>query len=457
MKKLTLTAVCAALALSGAACHGDFLSGGDLSNDPNRPSQATNSQLFVAVQTNTWALYGSDISRLTAMFDQQAQGVGSQYIPIYDYNITEGTTNGQHEAFYSAGGLVDVRKLQEQTRAVADTLFLGIAQIQEALQMSLAADIFGDLVYSQALQGGNPPLDQQAAVYAALIAKLDSGITNVNTDAATNVGPDGADLAYGGDPDLWTQLAHTLKARIYLNQAETNPALYANVLTEAEQGIASPSGNYLANYSGNSGEDNLLYQFTQVQRPGYIAPDPFAGRLLASRNDPRFDEYFSITTSTTGGVVDTTYDFSDTFIDPAEPQIIASYAENELMIAEAAYRTSNIPLAQQALVAERAAAGFGSNGGYTTLPTGANLLREILTEKYIALYMQPQAYNDYKRTCFPNLTPVVAGQKIPARLKYDINERQTNPNIPVATDQPTRNDNDPPNATDPFGNPCLGQ
>jgi hypothetical protein len=85
--------------------------------------------------------------------------------------------------------------------------------------------------------------------------------------------------------------------------------------------------------------------------------------------------------------------------------------------------------------------------------SGAALLREILTEKYIALFHQIEPYNDYKRTCFPNLAPTVSGKKIPARLYYDTNERQTDPNIPPPEEQPTRNANDPANATAPFGTP----
>ena len=81
-----------------------------------------------------------------------------------------------------------------------------------------------------------------------------------------------------------------------------------------------------------------------------------------------------------------------------------------------------------------------------------------MEEKYIALFQNIEVWNDYKRTCFPNLAPTVASLKIPARLPYDTNERQTNTNIPPAEDQPTRNDNDPANATsDGTGQACRGQ
>ena len=81
-----------------------------------------------------------------------------------------------------------------------------------------------------------------------------------------------------------------------------------------------------------------------------------------------------------------------------------------------------------------------------------------MLEEYIADFQSIEAWNLYKRTCTPNLKPVVAGRKIPARFPYDISERNTNTNIPPLSGQPVRNANDPANATsDATGAACLGQ
>jgi hypothetical protein len=89
--------------------------------------------------------------------------------------------------------------------------------------------------------------------------------------------------------------------------------------------------------------------------------------------------------------------------------------------------------------------------------TGTTLLTEILTEKYIAEFQTIEAWNDYKRTCWPNNAPTASNKKIPARLPYDANERQTDTNIPALINQPSRNQSDPANATDPTGAVCKGQ
>ena len=63
------------------------------------------------------------------------------------------------------------------------------------------ADLFGDLVYSQALTDTpNPTLDNQLAVYAAVQTVLSDAITNLAATGGTNFGAGSSDLVYAGDP-----------------------------------------------------------------------------------------------------------------------------------------------------------------------------------------------------------------------------------------------------------------
>ena len=423
----------------------DFLTGGELDTDPNRPTEATNRQLFVGVQTAIWQYHASELPRLAELWSQHAAGNAQQYRDYALYEIDESVTNTQHSGLYVTGGLVDVRKLQAAATESGDDLLLGIAQVQEAMLMSVGADFFGDLVYSQALLGDeapNPPLDEQLDVYDALLALLDEAIANMNSASPTNTGPGEADLAYGGDPALWTKLAHTMKARILLHTAEVRPDAYAQVLAEARQGLSDPSEDFIAPFAGGAGEQNFWYQFTVVEREGYWVPDPAFVALLEQRGDPRRAAYFNAEGTA----------LSDERADPGFDQPLVTASENLLIWAEAAYRTGATDEARTQLNRERAFHGLPAVG-----VSGPDLLREILTEKYIATFQTSEGWNDYKRTCFPNLVPRVAGANIIARMFYDTVERSTNSSIPSADEQPERNDNDPVNATDPFGNACLGQ
>jgi hypothetical protein len=448
MKKYLRTIALAALVISGAVNCKDFLSGGELSNDPNRPQVVTNRNIFVGIQSATWALNNSDLSRLSSLFTQQILGAQSQYIPLYQYAFDENATGGFHSAMYGSGGLVDIRKLRERSIEAADFRMVGVSQVLEGMVIGLGADYFGDLVYKGALQGGNPTLTPQLEVYDSLQVVLDQAIANLANTAATSAGPGAADLVYAGNAARWIALAHSLKARFYLNTAEVRPAAYGQALAEARLGIQTAAGDYHSVWSGRGGETNFFYQFTNEQRNGYAQPDAFLWNLMQVRNDPRRPVYYD-------GAVDpdvgTQVDFGEVDT-PTYPQQIFSADENTLIWAEAAYRTGNQGEALAQLNKYRAANGIPGGA-----EAGAALLREILTEKYIELFVHTQAWTDYRRTCFPNLTPTVAGLKIPGRLYYDALERQTNPNIPAAQDQPTRNEADPPNATDDFGNVCLGQ
>ena len=440
-KRFALLGVLAIVGMTGA-CN-SFLTGGELSHDPNRPTSATPQSRFVGVQGSLWALLSSDPARLTSVWTQQFEGAGIQYGPVNDYVNDETTTGGFEAGLYSGGGLVDIREIESEARASGDSLLLGQTEVLEGLMFGTGADLFGDLVYSQALSNTpNPPLDKQLDVYAAVQNVLSDAIVNLAATGPTNFGAGTSDLVYGGDPARWTALAHTAKARFYLHTAEVNPLAYASALTEAQQGITDPAGNYDAIWSGSLFEQNYWYQFDVVQRAGYIAPGPFLVNLLQSTGDPRLHQYFNSDLT----------DLNPTRIDPSFPQPLVTANENLLIWAEAAYRTGATGVALTELNAERSIAGVPP-----VAAAGSALLKAILTEKYIAEFQNIEAWNDYKRTCFPNFTPTVPGLIIPARLFYDLSERQTNTSIPAPQDQPSRNANDPANATDDFGNACKGQ
>ena len=438
----------AALALVGVVGCSDFLEPQEAVVDPNRPTTATAQNLFVGTQSNLWAYLASDPVRTTEIWSQHLTGVLGQYLLTQTYSNSETTTNGFNQGVYTGGGLVDIRRGQDVAAELADSVFVGVFQVQEALLVGIAADLFGDVVYSQALTGEpNPVLDEQLEVYAALQVKLDSAIANLAATGPSNVGPDVADLAYGGDPEKWTKLAHTIKARLYFRTAERDATSYARALTQARLGITDSDDDFVASFSGSANEQNFWYQFFRVQREGYIRPNPTFVALLTSRGDPRRGYYFNAGAT----------NLSTTLLAPDYVQPLVSAKENLLNWAEAAYRTGATGEALTQLNRERAL--WAAQG--VALPpvsaSGTELLREILTERYIALFQTYEPYEQYKRTCFPNVSPTVAGGRIPARLYYDTSEQQTNTSIPTAGEQPIRNDNDPVNGTDPFGAACLAE
>jgi hypothetical protein len=439
-----LVSFAAALMVTG--CKSDFLTGGELSTDPNRPSTATANQLFAGAEAAIWALLGSDPARVTGMWAREFAGGQNQYQSIWNYQYDEGIQSGFTSGLYAAGGLVDIVRAQNVATELKNYQLLGILQVQEAITMGTGADLFGNLVYSEALSDKtNPKLDDQLAVYDSVQKVLSAAIANMATSSATNSPPGGADLVYGGDTDAWTTLAHTLKARFFMHTAEVRPTAYAQALAEARLGIASNAGNYFGAFTSSAAEQNFYYQFeVPAARAGYLIPDPQFVALLESRSDPRRAEYFNPGATR----------LSDDRLAPDFPQPFVTYDENTLIWAEAAYRTNDPVTALAKLNEERR-----NNGLADEVVAGQTLLNEILVEKYITDFqVGHEAWNDFKRTCTPNFPPTQAGKKMPGRMYYDTNERLTNTNIPPAGQgfNGSRNPDDPPNAvSDGTGQACL--
>jgi len=127
-----------------------------------------------------------------------------------------------------------------------------------------------------------------------------------------------------------------------------------------------------------------------------------------------------------------------------------TFSEANLIWAECAFKTGDEATALAKLNAARRAeegrwALTANSLGIATGLTGTSLINAIMEEKYIALFMNIEVYNDWKRANRPVVTPFAGGQ-IPRRLLYSQGERATNPNIPAPSQQPVRNTNDPGNA-----------
>jgi len=444
----------AVASMFAAGCSDSYFEGPRLSSNPNQPTSAKPENQFIGFQAFAFYSLTGDLNRLISLWMQQMAGTGRQWAGYDQYVVTE--NDFTFGSFYTQGGLVDIRGVQEKVKD--DKLFLGIAQAWEALIMDLASDTWGDIPYSEAVLTDNtaPKLDKQAAVHTALLTLLDQAIANMN---AGGTGPVALDLVYGGDKASWLKAVHTLKARIYMHLAETDPTSYAKALTETNSGISSPDFDFTTYQSATTGEANHWYQF-RIQRGTDISAGEFVVDLMKARTDPRLTDYFSPGADANGQIIGAPpgeeFDGTQAWLSavrgsPDFRQPVLTFAENQLIRAEAQYRTGAQPAALATLNAYRGSVGLAAKVGLT----GAALLQAIMEDKYVALFQNTEVWNDYRRTCYPNLTPA-AGTFIPARLVYGTDERRANPNIPSPSQQPKRNQLDPATTTAIDGSPCRG-
>jgi starch-binding outer membrane protein, SusD/RagB family len=435
----------------------DFLSGPELTTDPNRPSQTSISQLYHGVQVTQFVWHTGDIARVSSMWMQQMAGTGRQQQTRDQYDVTEGSFSFDFSRIYTGGGLIDMREIQARAAAANDRTYAGIAKVWEAHLIGMAASLWGDIPYSEAV-GANPKpkLDDQADIYAAVQALLDGAIADLQ--GGQGAGPGALDLVYGGDRQKWIPLAYTLKARFYMHWVEAQAAGGAaaqqaqtacggtcvqKARDAAQQGIAAAANDFRTFHTASAGEQNLWWQFMNVARAGDIAAGQHLVELLRARNDPRLTGYFAPVPGgqIVGAPPGTEVQASQLSAARGASnfrQPLATYAETQLILAEAQQRLGSDGPALTHLNNAREAAGLTSLSGLT----GAPLLREIAIEKYIAMFQNIEAWNDHKRLCMPGLTPST-GSALPGRLFYGQAERNVNPNIPAPGQVTDRNDNDP--------------
>jgi hypothetical protein len=438
----------ALLAVAAAGCSG-WLTEPDAARDPNQATEATRNQLFVGVQAGQFGVQESGIAQIVCMFMQQCAGVNGRFVEQRSqYNFTDNDFSPDFVQVYAGGGLVDLRAVEASAEAAGDLQYLGIAQIWEAFIVGTAADVWGDVPFSEAADPtiAAPRLDPQIEVYAAVQALLTEAIANLQ---GAGPGPGINDLVFGGDVDAWTEVAWTLKARYHLHTVERlGVERYDDAIAAALNGISTPDHDFRALHSAPTSERNIWYQFSQTS----FGADLVAGKTLVdvmnAQNDPRRAAYFGAAPEGGfgGALPDRTQSpngaspVDGTRNDPLFRQPFVTYAENELILAEAYNRRGDDPSARTHLDNARALAPLPAVAA--TL-AGDALFAAIMQEKYIALFQNIEVWNDYKRTCFPGIPIVpydggVTPNVVPGRLFYGQSERNANPNVPSTADQLSR-------------------
>ena len=461
--------------MAGTAVLGFALSGCNFieptAGDPNTVPDATLDQLFVAAQAALWFFNEADMSRFAAVWHQQMDGTDRQWSGFSTYEVFESTFNVPWERIYTDGALVDLKRAVSLAEDAGRRSYAGILKLHIAFYGLMGASVYGDMPWSQAVNPEitEPQFDEQISVLNDVIGLINEAIADL---AGSGPGPGGADFNFAGDTGSWTRVAYSLLARAHMHLAEVDNSRYAAALAAARQGINSVSDNWVAIHTSTTTEHSIWNQFNR-ERTAYISAGKNLVDQLQDSNDPRLFIYY-----TKGSV-----DFSDVYIgsppgedDPNDPGPDASQlnpvtglpgapdydfpivtcSETMGIIAEAELVGGDAVAAAAALedLLECQEANWSLAIGAIPRPsvlaldpgilassTAAqqDLMTHIMEAKYAAMFLNPEIWNDYKRTCLPTLTGW-RGEAIPARFLYPEDERQTNPNTPPNT---VRNDNDP--------------
>lgn len=473
MHRYKKAAILLSLGLIGAAGCSDFLSGPGLTENPNSPTQGTMLQQLIAVQANMFVRLEGQLARSAGMYTQQFIGSNNQQLMWgTQYGATESDIPGFMSALYTGAGLLGMRNIQAAAHTAGDTFIEGVAKVWEGYAFGMATSIWGDLPYSEALNPAilTPKLDPQQTIYTEVQKRLDEGITLLKATPTTG-NCDPADLIYcattgtrAQQVSRWIAAAYTLKARFYLHLVERQGnAAYTLALAAAQTGIAeAPTsaaqamngqapGDFRSFHGGTLDQDGNIWAEFLLARQDIVAGDVLV-QILKARTDPRLTVYFD--PNGTGAVAGSNE--NNVPVGPGASSVLSTahraltfrqpyitWAENQLIMAEAEYQLGDIPSATINVNNVRVAVGMPALGVVT--------FDDVMLEKYIAMFQNIDVWSDFKRTCIPLLRPFGAATEVPGRLPYSVTERTANPNLPLPSaypagttgTSPVRNWNDP--------------
>lgn len=455
MKKIILYIL--ALSVTASGCK-KYL---NVNTDPNNPADVQENLLLVPTETavSTDLAGGAltignyvSVAVVTNYWTQQL--ALNQLFPQNDtYRVRPDDMDQQFLAIYSTI-LQNLRIMDSKAGTLKHHSYGVIAKVLTAYTLGYVTDMWGDVPWSQALNGAlHPVYDKQEDVYKTLQSMLDSAIAeNALDPGAFTPGPD--DLLFGGDMGKWVKFAYTLKARFYMHLTKApgyDAATQSNLaLTALQNGFASADDQALfAAYSNNSGSENPWFENVAPTAGPTVLASTFVN-FLTNNNDPRLPiiakkgsggSYLGRVIGTLPAPNYKVYsNVNSYYAAAAAPQTLLNYPEALFLKAEAIFRTSGAaaatPVYVSAINSHMSALGLDTGSAPVlaylaargTL-TAANGIQRIMEEKDIANFLSIENFTDWRRTGFPALT-IVQNPYVPAiprRFPYPLAELTSNP------------------------------
>lgn len=422
----------------------------DVNLDPNQPADAAIGTIlpFLEADIAYRVVGGNEILRTHAIWLQQLDGVTRQSLAETNYIMDPSSLILIWDNSY-AQMLTDARVISEKAATSGSPHNHGVANVLTAVILGQLTDSWGDIPWSEALQAETilqPLFDTQESIYEVIQQKLSEAIDSLSVPN-DQTGIKG-DYLYDGDTQKWIKAAHALKARYFIHLTKRmGEKAYRDALAEIPLALADNAEDMQFNFGTGETESNPVYQFMREWTD--IRMGAFLIDLLKSAQDPRLAVYASPDgngnyTGSVPGSANTEASFPGVAVAaPDAPTYFITYTEVLFMQAEAILQTAgDLAETRQALIQAVSASLLKNN----VLDTGwlsvfqtmieqmdkEELLAAVMTQKYIATFMQPEAFHSWRRTGIPVLTPNPYGatSEIPRRFPYPSTEEIYNQNTP---------------------------
>ncbi|MDR3711878.1 MAG: SusD/RagB family nutrient-binding outer membrane lipoprotein [Puia sp.] len=431
-----------------------------LNNNPKASLSAPSASVFVAgekalVDLYTTEFWGSAPFRVVAqVWSENTFAVESNY-----KFATNNAPGGWWTNIYTnaLSNLAQAKSLYSTDVQDPDVLRndLIVTDILEVYAYSLLVNTYGNIPYSQALNRTIPfpKYDDAKTVEYDLLQRLDTAIAGLNTSAGS-LGS--ADQFYHGNTAQWKKFAATLKLKLALLIADTDPTTGA---TKAQEAIAtgvfqSNADNAVFDYDPSAVvNSNPLWQdLVNGANLHYYSPSSYFINTLVSWNDPRLPLLFTkdpnnqYSGGIAGGGNSSTQlsSFSAQWLSAGFPGDLLDYSETSFLLAEATERGISTGSTAEIYYDSAVSASIQYWGGsysdvlaYLSQPAVAystatgTWRQKIGYQKWIAFANRNwDSWTEIRRLGYPDINtvspPVAAITAFPLRFYYPPAEQTSN-------------------------------
>ncbi len=363
MKKLSIIL---SLVLLLSSCD-NFL---DINENPNYPGDVSSELLLTSAIAATTNIYAADWGLIGSFWSQHwaQNNTSSQYKTYESYAISSNSNviERSYRAMYvDALGDNDIFMKKVEEKEDWGAYLMGA--VIKAYAFQYLVDMYGNVPYTEAFMGQdklNPVIDKGEDVYAniynLLVDALDKDFSSFVPELYES-----NDIIFAGEIEDWKAFANSLRLRILLRQFDANSSFATTEITqilsdlEAENIYLLDKDVAVTNFEDADSKSNPLYESDQRQlnTTNNIKANATFTSYLEANGDSRIESLFDPVGGNFYGMVTGSYNVPSTefeapnviaspIIEPEMPVYWMTYAESELLIAEAYLRLNNIEKAQ---------------------------------------------------------------------------------------------------------------
>jgi hypothetical protein len=303
MKQLISTITTAFLLLFTLGGCNDWL---DVNTDPNALDDVPNPQVLLpAAEVNLAnTLMGWDLGFGGGFFVEYwtQSYTASQFKALCEYQPTSFSTAYRN---MTSGVLKDLDVIRKKTADDENRAFYYIAEALSIYTWQILTDTWGDVPYSEALQGGEgiqtPHFESGEAIYIDLLRRVDE-LAATDLSASSISSADARyDFIFAGNLALWQQFVHSLKLKLMMRLSETSGYDNQAVLwfVESNDFLTSTSA-CISGSTWSDGEEGKRHPMREYQAGGasYLSMNVIAAKnfvdYLSVHLDPRLPNFFSV-------------------------------------------------------------------------------------------------------------------------------------------------------------------